>query len=103
MEMCEYLYPQHFRLCEKKKQTDKQRNTHKIENRLSRQAGGGEGGANIFCWWSGCLLEMSENLSSLVHSFHLCGKINRQTKKQTFEFSLWTPAGGIFARGADII
>ena len=48
-------------------------------------------------------MEMSENLSSLVHSFHLCGKINRQTKKQTFEFSLWTPAVGIFARGADII
>ena len=49
MEMCEYLYPivQHFQLCEKKKtkQTDKQRNKHKFENRLSRQAGeGGEGG-----------------------------------------------------------
>ena len=87
--------PTTFSFVQKKKQTDKQRNTRKIENRLW--------GANIFCWWSGCLLEMSENLSSLVHSFHLCGKINRQTKKQTFEFSLWTPAGGIFARGADII
>ena len=43
MEMCEYLYPivQHFHLCGKKKQTDKQRNKHKFENRLSREAGGG--------------------------------------------------------------
>ena len=47
MEMCEYLYPivQHFHLCGKKtKQTDKQRNKHKFENRLSRQAGEGGGG-----------------------------------------------------------
>ena len=39
-------------LRKKKKQTDKQRNKRKFENRLSRQAGG----ANIFCSWSGCLL-----------------------------------------------
>ena len=40
MEMCEYLYPvvQHFHLCGKKN-TDKQRNKRKFENRLSRQAG----------------------------------------------------------------
>ena len=58
-----------FSFVREKKQTDKQRNTHKFENRLSRQAGVG-GGANIFCSCSGCLLEMSENLSPIVHSFH---------------------------------
>ena len=108
MEMCEYLYPivQHFHLCGKKKQTDKQRNKHKFENRLSRQAGVG-GGAYIFCSWTRCLLEMSENLSPIVHSFHLCVKINRQTNRQTnkpLSFDCVHKPGGlkIFARGADI-
>ena len=58
----------------KKKQTDKQRNKHKFKNRLSIQAGGG--GANIFCLWSGFLLEMSENLSPIVHSFQQKSNFN---------------------------
>ena len=47
MEMCEYLYlvVQQFHLCGKKN-TDKQRNKRKFENRSSRQAGGR--GALIF-------------------------------------------------------
>ena len=83
MEMCEYLYPivQHFHLCGKKKnrQTNRETNTNLRIDCLYKQGGGD----NIFCSWSGCLLEMSENLSPIVHSFHLCGKINRQTNRQT--------------------
>ena len=67
-----------------------------------------EGGGNIFCLWSGCLLKMSEILSPIVHSFHLCGKINRQTNRQTnkpLSFDCVHKPGGliIFARGADIV
>ena len=60
-----------------------------------------------YLWWSGSLLEMSKDWSPIVHSFHLCGKINRQTDNQTFEFWLCRQAGGggliIYARGADIV
>ena len=107
VEMCEYLYPivQHFHLCGKKKtdrQTEKQTQIWESIVYTSR------GGANIFCSWSGCLLEMSENLSPIVHSFHLCGKINRQTNRQTnkpLSFDCVHKPGGliIFARGADIV
>ena len=40
---CQKIYPQQWNIficAEKKKQTDKQRNKHKFENRFSRQAGG---------------------------------------------------------------
>ena len=66
------------------------------------------GGPNILCSWRGGLLEMSQNLSPIVHSFHLCGKINRQTNRQTnkpLSFDCVHKPGGqiIFARGADIV
>ena len=107
VEMCEYLYPivQHFHLCGKKnRQTNRETNTNLRIDCLYKQGGG----ANIFCSWSGCLLEMSENLSPIVHSFHLCGKINRQTNRQTnkpLSFDCVHKPGGliIFARGADIV
>ena len=110
MEMCEYLYPivQHFHLSEKKnRQTNRETNTNLRIDCLDKPGGGREG-ANIFCSWSGCLVEMSENLSPIVHSFHLRGKINRQTNRQTnkpLSFDcIHKPRGLIiFARGADIV
>ena len=41
------------------------------------------GGTNNFCLWSGYCLEICKDLSSIVHDFWLCGKINRQTNIQT--------------------
>ena len=38
------------------------------------------GGPNNFCSWSGYCLEICKDLSPIVH---LCGKINRQTNRQT--------------------
>ena len=80
--MCEYLYQivKHFHLCEKKRQTNRETNANLRIDCLDKPGGGG---ANIFCSWSECLSEMSEDLSTIVHSFHLCGKINRQTNRQT--------------------
>ena len=86
MEIYEYVYPivQHFHLCGKKnRQTNRETNTNLRIDCLDMPGRGGRECANIFCSWSGCLLEMSENLSPIVHSFHLCGKINRQTNRQT--------------------
>ena len=78
----------------------------KFENRLSRKTGGR--GVNILYSWRGCLLEMSEKLSLIVHSFHLGRKINRQTNRQTnkpLSFDCVHKPGGLitFARGADIV
>ena len=79
---CENIYTKQcniFICAEKKKnrQTNRETNTHFRIDCLDKP----EGGAYIFCSWSGCLLETSENLSPIVHSFHLCGKINRQTNR----------------------
>ena len=108
MEMCEYLYPivQHFHLCGKKnRQTNRETNTNLRIDCLDKPGGRG---ANIFCSSRGCLLEMSENLSSIVHSFHLFGKKHRQTNGQInkpLSFDCVHKPGGliIFARRADII
>ena len=50
----------------------------------------------------------ANGIKRVVHSFHLCGKINRQTKRQTnkalsFDW-VHKPEGlTIFPRGADIL
>ena len=72
MEMCEYLYQivKHFHLCGKKKrQTNRETNANLRIDCIDKPGGG-----NIFCLLSGYLLEMSKDLSTIVHSFHLCGK-----------------------------
>ena len=53
-------------------------------------------------------MEMSQNLSPAAHSFHLCGKINRQTNRQTnkpLSFDCVHKQGGpiIFTRGVDTV
>ena len=108
LEMSENLSPtvHSFNLCgkinrQKNKQTNKPLSFHCVHKP-------GGGGANIFCSWSGRLLEMSENESPIVYSFHLCEKINRQTNRQTnkpLSFDCVHKPEGliIFARGADIV
>ena len=53
-------------------------------------------------------MELCEDLSPIVHNFHLCGKINRQTNRQTnkpLSFDCVHKPGGLIicARGADIV
>ena len=67
----------------KKRQTNRETNTNTILGIDCLDKPEGREGANIFCSWSGRLLEMSENESPIVYSFHLCEKINRQTNRQT--------------------
>ena len=89
----------------KKRHTNRETNENLRIDCLDKRGGGG--GANIFCSWSACLLEMSKDLSTIVHSFHLCGKINRQTNRQTnkpLSFDCVHKPGGliILAGGWDI-
>ena len=106
MEKCEYLYQivKHFHLCGKKRQTNRETNANLRIDCLDKPGGGNK----IFCSRNACLLEMFEDLSPIVHSFHLCGKINRQTNRQTnkpLSFDCVHKPGGliIFPRGADIV
>ena len=92
----------------KKRQTNRETNTNLRIDFLDKPGGGGAlqaGGTNNFSSWRGYCLKICKDLSSIVH---LCGKINRQTNRQTNKppsFDCVHKLGGqiIFARGADIV